>query len=413
MLESVKINRRQSEIRQELASLVGKEQPTEDETRSMEALDTEYKTNETRYRASLVAEDEERSQAGKELETRSDTEWQEVINGFEVRQVALNIDEGKALDGATNEIVTELRSQGGYQGIPIPWQALEVREGETVSSGTPNPVSTRPIIERLFANSMASRMGGQMINIPVGEVEFPLTTSKVTAGWALGETGDVSKPQAYTTLDRPLKPDHNLGVQMKITRKTLKQSGGGLEQAIRRDMNGAIGEALDKAVFNGIGSGGEPTGLFTGAEDWGITETAIGAAASYAAFRAAVVRFMKANAAAGAGDVNLMLNPDVFDAMDDLLISGTAVSDWDRLISKIKNVHLSNHAITDATKAIMTTKVGGVAPFFIGTWGAVDLIRDPYTKAPSGSLMLTAITTADVTISRASQIEILTGIGGA
>ena len=58
MLDSVKIQRRQSEIRQELAALVGKENPSEDETRSMETLDTEYRSNETRYRAALIAEDE-------------------------------------------------------------------------------------------------------------------------------------------------------------------------------------------------------------------------------------------------------------------------------------------------------------------------------------------------------------------
>ena len=59
MLDSVKITRRQSEIRQELATLVGKENPSEDETRSMEALDAEYRTNETRFRAALVAEGHE------------------------------------------------------------------------------------------------------------------------------------------------------------------------------------------------------------------------------------------------------------------------------------------------------------------------------------------------------------------
>lgn len=64
MLESVKIARRQSEIRQALAGLVGKSQPTEDETRSMESLDTEYRGNETRYRASLIVEDTERREAG-------------------------------------------------------------------------------------------------------------------------------------------------------------------------------------------------------------------------------------------------------------------------------------------------------------------------------------------------------------
>ena len=85
MLDSVKIARRQSEIRQALAGLVGKENPTEDETRQMETLDGEYRTNETRYRAALVAEDQERREAGADLETRSDREFAELIGRFELR----------------------------------------------------------------------------------------------------------------------------------------------------------------------------------------------------------------------------------------------------------------------------------------------------------------------------------------
>ena len=57
MLDSVKISRRQSEIRQSLAELVAKAEPSEDETRSMETLDAEYRRNEVRFRAALVAED--------------------------------------------------------------------------------------------------------------------------------------------------------------------------------------------------------------------------------------------------------------------------------------------------------------------------------------------------------------------
>ncbi|MEM1039397.1 MAG: phage major capsid protein [Pseudomonadota bacterium] len=416
MLVSAQIQSRQSEIRQALAGLVGKEKPTEDETRSITDLDSEYRTNETRYRAALISEDEERREAKDDLETRSDKEWSEVMAGFEMRQVALALDEGKSLDGATAEIVSELRSQGGYRGVPVPWEALEMRAGETVASGTPDPIRTAPIIDRLFASSVAARMGGSMINVGVGELEYPVTTSNVSAGWATSETGDVPGPAAYTTLDRPLKPDHNLGIQMQITRKTLKQSGSGLEQAVRRDMNGAISEAMDKAVFLGSGTSGEPTGLLAGASGWGITETAINAAASYSAFRAAAVRFMIANAATGPNAIRLLLRPEVFDGMDDDLISGTAVSEWDRLSAKVGTVVLSPNALAAptgdpaASTAILTTSVGGVAPFFVGTWGAVDLIRDPYSDAKSGGLRLTALTTMDVTVSRSVQTEILTGI---
>jgi len=71
MLDSVKIARRQSEIRQSLSAVVGKPDSTEDETRQMETLDGEYRQNEVRYRAALVAEDTERREARDELDTRA------------------------------------------------------------------------------------------------------------------------------------------------------------------------------------------------------------------------------------------------------------------------------------------------------------------------------------------------------
>ncbi|WP_022695865.1 phage major capsid protein [Ponticaulis koreensis] len=416
MLNSVKISHRQSEIRQSLAALVGKTELTDDETRSMESLDNEYRQNETKYRAALISEDEERREAGKELETRSDREWSNLMTGFEMRQVALALDEGRSLDGRTAEIVSELRSKGGYRGMPVPWEALELRAGETVASGTPDPIRTVPIIDRLFASSVAAQMGASMINIDSGEVEYPVTSSSVAAGWANGETANVAGPSAYATVDRPLAPDNTLGIQMRLTRKSLKQSGAGLEQAVRRDMNGAISEALDAAVFQGSGSAGEPTGILAGASGWSITETDVSAAADYSVFRAAAVRFMTANAASGTQNVNLLLRPEIFDSMDADLISGTAVSQWDRLTAKIGKVILSSNALAAPTgdpaesSAILTTSVGGVPPIYVGTWGAIDLIRDPFSDAQSGGLRLTALTTMDVTISRAVQIEVLTGL---
>lgn len=419
MLESVKISRRQSEIRQALAGLVAKPEPTEDETRSMESLDSEYRSNETRYRGALIVEDTERREAKDDLETRSDKDYQALIDRFELRQVALMLDEGKALDGATAEVVQELRSKGGYRGVPVPWQALEKRSGETVASGTPNPIRTAPIIDRIFADSAAIRMGAQMINIGVGEAEYPVTTSSVAAGWANGETASVAGPTAYATTDRPLKPDNTLGIQMKITRKTLKQSGDALEQAVRRDMNGCMAVALDKAVFLGAGASGEPAGVLVGT--YGITSTAVDAAASWAAFRAAVTRFMTANAAGGPGAVRLLIRPEIFDFMDDTLITNTAVSEWDRLTKNIPagNIAMSSNALgaptgtPAASTALLTVTTGGVAPIFVGTWGAIDLIRDPYSDAASGGLRLTALTTMDVTVSRPAQLEILTGVENA
>ena len=411
MLDSVKIARRQSEIRQSLSSLVGKETPTEDETRSMETLDAEYRSNETRYRAALIAEDTERREAGADLETRSDREFAELIGRFELRQVALSLDEGRALSGATAEVVQELRAKGGYQGIPVPLAALETRAGETVAADVPNPKTIRPIIDRLFPGSVAERLGIQRINIAQGEVAFPVATAGAVFGWQTTELGNVGEASEYQTSERSLNPDHTGGAQMIISRKALKQSGEGLEQAIRRDMNAAIGAELDRVVINGSGTAGEPLGIIPGAVSYGITSTAVGATATWAAFRAQVVAFMEANAITSANQVNLGFDPAIWAELDDALITGTAVSEWDRLTKHVGTPAISN--VIPAETAILTATVQGIAPGYLGIYGGVDLIRDPYTKAQSGQLVLTGLVTADFTVPRGLQTRILTDIGEA
>lgn len=409
MLDSVKIARRQSEIRQALAGLVGKESPTEDETRSMENMDQEYRTNETRYRAALVAEDQERREAGADLETRSDREYAELVGRFELRQVALSLDEGRALSGATAEVVAELRNAGGYQGIPVPLAALETRAGESIAADQINPKTIRPVIDRLFPGSVAERLGVQRINITSGEVEFPVATAGAVFGWQTGELANVGAASAYQTTERSLNPDHTGGAQMVITRKALKQAGEGLEAAIRRDLNAAIGAELDRVVVNGTGATGQPLGIIPGATTYGITSTPVGATATWAAFRAQIVAFMQANAITSASQVNLAFDPSIWADLDEALITGTAVSEWDRLTKHVGTPAISN--VIPAETAILTATVQGVAPGYLGIYGGIDLIRDPYTKAASGQLVLTGLVTADFTVPRGLQTRILTGIG--
>lgn len=176
--------------------------------------------------------------------------------------------------------------------------------------------------------------------------------------------------------------------------------------------------ALDRAAFLGAGSSGEPLGVVTGAATYGITATAVAAAASWSAVRAAIVRFLSANAAGSPGAVRLLARPELWAELDDTLISGTGISEWNRLLGNVPagNVVLTANAraaptgTPSACSAVLTTSAGGIAPFFVATWGAVDLIRDPFSDAASGGLRLTALATADVTVARGAQIEILTGL---
>jgi hypothetical protein len=127
---------------------------------------------------------------------------------------------------------------------------------------------------------------------------------------------------------------------------------------------------------------------------------------------------MKDNAISSPKDVRLLIRPEVWSDMDDTLIDGTAVSEWDRMVANLgaESVIMSANALAAptgsplASTALLTCAPGGVAPIFVGSWGAIDLIRDPYSDAASGGLRLTALATLDVSAGRAKQLQILTGI---
>ena len=223
-----------------------------------------------------------------------------------------------------------------------------------------------------------------------------------------------------------MAPDHTLGVQMRISRKTLKQSGAALEQAIRRDMNGAMGQELDRAIYQGSGSNGEPLGVMSGAATYGINVTPLSKQPEYSDFLAEIVAFMTGNAITSPEQVRALMRPELFGALEGRLNTVTQTTEYHRLAFLLagrqvsgtfpSSINVTSNAIPVPsggpleTSMLLTTSTGGVAPIFVGMWGAVDMIRDPYSDAQSGGLRLTALTTTDVTVARPAQLRVMTGL---
>lgn len=418
MLESKKIQMRQSEIREKMANLQKADKLTDQQKAEIRSLGSEYADNEAKYRAALIAEDADRKAANDALgDNGAANEWRKLIDKFEVRQVVgVLAESGGTLQGQTKEVVQEMRNVGGYRGVPIPLEVLETRAGETKADDVANPVQTRPIIDRLFPGSVMQRMGVQLVNVGAGALEYPIVSSAIQADWTGSETGDVSGPVKYATDERSLAPNHNLGVQVSITRRALK-SHGGLETAIRRDLAGTMAAEMDKAVFLGSGSNGQPSGIIAKASSYGIDESGVDGPAEYAKFVSAFADFIVSNAATGPDDIRVLMRPEVFASMDQALFSESAgITEFDRLMARAGIVVMSGNAVSapagdpKESKVLLTTVAGGVAPAYLGVWGGVDLIRDPYTEAKSGGVVITAIATADVTAARAEQAHVLTGV---
>ena len=102
---------------------------------------------------------------------------------------------------------------------------------------------------------------------------------------------------------------------------------------------------------------------------------------------------MVASAAGSPGAVRALIRPEMYAYLDGDLITGTAVSEWDRMTSQIPaaNIAMTPNALAApagaplAVSSLLTTNAGGIAPIFVGAWGAVDVIRDPFSDAQSGA----------------------------
>ena len=101
------------------------------------------------------------------------------------------------------------------------------------------------------------------LSIDSGSIEWPIATAGAVVGWQSSETGTVGAASAYATEIARAAPGPDARRADEADAQGLKQSGDALEQAVRRDMNAAMGEEMDRVVFLGIGSSGEPTGIVT------------------------------------------------------------------------------------------------------------------------------------------------------
>lgn len=416
MLRSQTLQLRQSEIRSRLAELQSGDEIADEQRGEMGELTTEYQNNETELRAALISEESDR-QANAPDDGQA-VEWRRHIENFEIRQAIGALTERTArLTGPTAEVVDELRGQDGakYQGIPIPLGVLApmATRADTTSATTPTPETTLPIIDRVFADSVAARMGVRQVSIPFGDRVYPIATAGAAFNWVASEGADLAAAVEYSTGDQTLSPNQTGGCRIDVTRQAMKQSGPNLEAAIRRDMRAAITAGLDQATFLGTGAGGQPEGIMVAAA---VPSTAVDALVSYAPFRDAAVQMMVDDVAGSFDGIRILARPELLNAMDDTVLTGTSETEWDRLVRRFSRPILTSNAL--ATPAgvplefdgLMTTNFNGVPPVWSGLWGGIDMISDQFTGAPSGTLKLTALLTFDLAISRPVQLRKLTGL---
>lgn len=172
---------------------------------------------------------------------------------------------------------------------------------------------------------------------------------------------------------------------------------------------------MDLAVFQGTGADQQPAGFETVLT--GGRTTALDDVASFSDFLLYATLIQETAKLSDPAQVRIAGAPIVHQTLADTLVSGTAVSELDRLKSAgfgmLWSSQVSAREARDATdKGASTVYFGaGSNNAYVPTWGSPELIVDPYSESKSGKVALTMFAFVDVLIQRtATHFFKLTGV---
>ena len=261
MVESQKLTLRASEIRTRLSEIAGLEGDalTAEIRTETDTLTTEYQNVETRLRAAMVAEDEDRQAAelrGGGDDADAETRALRSLQGrASLGRYLQGFADGEQLTGAERELAETrgLSTSGNVLPfdalLPPPRPGAELRDDAvTGAPASGNPVNQSAIIQRVFARSAVRRLGVLMPSVAVGQASYPVISAGqpgafVAADGAVEAAAGTITPNTLA----PVRLQARLQFRIEDAMTTL-----GLESGLADDLTMALGDRLDAQLI-GLG----------------------------------------------------------------------------------------------------------------------------------------------------------------
>ena len=271
-------------------------------------------------------------------------------------------------------------------GAVIPSAYLRAAAGQNAGTaaegGNLAETMSNRYVEQLKERLVIASLGATVLGDLVGTVPV-ITRSGITAAWgAEADTASVSKANfAKVTLT----PHRNF-VAGAVTKDLLKQTSADVEAMLLEMLLTAQAELIDRAAIAGTGSNGQPTGILNTA---GIGSVAMGANGGAITWPKVVALESTVNANnANRGKMAYLTNAKVVGDLKSTeraqgngryLLDGDFKSlngypiDWTNLVPS----NLTKGSATACSALIF----GNFQDLFVGRWGGVDIVVDPYTSA--------------------------------
>ena len=345
---------------------------------------SEIQGMEVEYRAAIEAEADDTT-TEPSAETRELTEIRDRVNVGAYVGAAI---EGRGIAGGAE---LEYNQALGVPGDRFPMRLLEDRaaiDGDAASG-------QRPWVDRVFTDSAAARVGVGFQSVAPGTASVPVTTAGA-AGAQRGRT-QAAANAAYTVGVTELKPTRQAVHTIMSVEDNMRLPG--LEDAIVRDLRGAVVDAVDKAVFLGDSTANENSADITGLQGTaGVTNVDITQANKITApgVMAAFAGLIDGQYAGGFSDLRAVMSVGA-----NKLWSSTIPNAATGNNQSIGQILAGNGLTWQVRGGIEADTTNGKYGAFVGLargiagaavaaiWDAGSLIRDPYTDADTGEVRLT------------------------
>ena len=376
-----KLHLKQSEIREQLNTILGLDTRTEEQDTELSTLTTAGQRIEPEIRAALVAQpdpemvvDTADGELRERLELRSRTGLADYL------RAACS---GGAVTGAAAEFASAC-------GVPtsghLPMALFPAHRVETRAI-TPGPAvdgPVQPLVPYIFERSAAVSLGIMMPSVPAGQVQIPKITTAPPAD-VVAKDGAAPSTAAAVTLDSQSPVRIAGSFEVRVEDLAVYPP---LEAALGQSMQGSLSSELDEETFNG--ASGDLNGLFTQA-------TNVSAATSVEGYTSGIARFaalVDGKHAYTLADIRAVIGSKTF-----AHYAGTFANSnkGDLSLFDYLQMHLGSIRVSDrvpgvtgsAQKGIVVLTASAEMPK-IHVWDAMQLIRDPYSGAGAGKVTLTA-----------------------
>jgi hypothetical protein len=357
---------------------------TDEQTADRDRLTKEIQELEPEFRAALASEDwgrQERTETvDAEERERRELRSKVSLSGYVKAAAARTLPDAE---------YREYNAAVGAEPNEVPLDLLGQVERRAVTPG-PTDDATDAIAPYVFERTICEQLAPGCIRMtPTGPCfSVTMTTAPAAAATVLAKDADaVATAGAFTLAERrPVR----LPAQGEFRIEDAAVLDG-MEDAIRMSLTDLIGSAIDEVTINGKAASPDFDGLFDIASDVARP----GADQAFAAAKSEFVGKVDGRYAYSAMDLRAAIGSLSYGKMEGLYQSSGDYSVYDVLMKKLGALVISDRmpAATNSNtsqKGLIVLSAGGGPPRIeVPVWNRLQLIRDEYTAAKKGQIVLT------------------------